>query len=117
MLLCLVLLVAIAVCGPRDLLWRPMLWVGALVALVIASPTVIWQQVHGWPQLRMTRVVAGEADALYGGRGGIAVELLLFAGLADAFLALYGLVRLLRTDELRPYGIWELRFRCCGSCS
>jgi 4-amino-4-deoxy-L-arabinose transferase-like glycosyltransferase len=43
MLLCLVLLVAIAVCGPRDLLRRPMLWVGALVALVIASPTVIWQ--------------------------------------------------------------------------
>jgi 4-amino-4-deoxy-L-arabinose transferase-like glycosyltransferase len=103
MLLCLVLLVAIAVCGPRDLLRRPMLWVGALVALVIASPTVIWQQLHGWPQLRMTRVVAGEADALYGGRGGIAVELLLFAGLAGAFLALYGLVRLLRTDELRPY--------------
>jgi 4-amino-4-deoxy-L-arabinose transferase-like glycosyltransferase len=81
-LLCLVLLVAVASLGPRDLLRRPPFWAGAGLAALIATPTLIWQQLHGWPQLRMTPVVAGEAEALYGGRAGIAVELPVFAGLA-----------------------------------
>jgi hypothetical protein len=70
---------------------------------LIATPTMIWQQLHDWPQLRMTPVVAGEAQALYGGRTGIAVELLVFAGLAGVVLGIYGLVRLLLADELRTY--------------
>jgi hypothetical protein len=82
-LLCLVLLVAVANLGPRDLLRRPLFWAGAALAAVIGMPpTLIWQQLHGWPQLRMAPVVAGEAEAWYGGRTGIAVELLVFAGLA-----------------------------------
>jgi 4-amino-4-deoxy-L-arabinose transferase-like glycosyltransferase len=103
MLLCLVLLVTVAVCGPRDLLRRPLFWAGAVLAALIAAPTLIWQYRHAWPQLRMTPVVAGEAEALYGGRPGIAVELLVFAGLAGLVLASYGLLRLLRADEMRPY--------------
>ena len=75
-----VLLAAAAVVGPRALLRRPMLWVGAVVAAVIASPTLLWQQFHGWPQLQMSAVASGEAEALYGGRPGIAVQLILFAG-------------------------------------
>ncbi|MDT5327284.1 MAG: hypothetical protein QOF25_4436 [Mycobacterium sp.] len=51
----------------------------------------------------MTPVVAGEAEALYGGRPGIAIQLLVFAGLASMVLGLYGLVRLLRAEELRAY--------------
>jgi hypothetical protein len=102
-LLCLVLLVAVAIFGPRDLLRRPLFWAGTALAALIATPTLIWQQLHGWPQLRMTPVVAGEAQALYGGRSGIAVELLVFAGLAGAALGIYGLVRLLLADELRAY--------------
>jgi 4-amino-4-deoxy-L-arabinose transferase-like glycosyltransferase len=103
MLLCLALVVAVAICGPRDLLRRPLLWVGAAIAVLIAAPTLLWQQAHGWPQLKMTSVVAGEAEALYSGRSGIAAQLLLFAGVAGLFLALYGLVRLLRDDDVRPY--------------
>jgi hypothetical protein len=103
MLLCLVLLVTVAVWGPRDLLRRPLFWAGAVLAALIAVPTLIWQYLHAWPQLRMTPVVAGEAEALYGGRPGIAVELLVFAGLAGLVLASYGLLRLLRADEMRPY--------------
>ena len=51
----------------------------------------------------MAPVVAGEAEALYGGRPGIAVQLIVFAGVAGAALVLYGLWRLLRDDELRDY--------------
>jgi 4-amino-4-deoxy-L-arabinose transferase-like glycosyltransferase len=110
LVLCLVLLVAVAVVGPRDLLRRPMLWVGALIAAGIASPTVIWQQMHGWPQARMAPVVAGEAQALYGGRAGIAVELILFAGVLGVALCCYGLWRLLHGEELREYRFVAVAF-------
>ena len=103
LLLCAVLAVAVAAVGPRDLLKRPMLWVGVGIAVVIAAPTLVWQQLHGWPQMRMAPVVAGEAEALYGGRPGIAVQLIAFAGVLGAALVLYGLWRLFRDDELRDY--------------
>jgi hypothetical protein len=103
LLLCAVLVVAVAAVGPRDLLRRPLLWAGAAIAAVFAAPTLLWQQLHGWPQLRMAPVVAGEAEALYGGRPGIAVQLIVFAGVAGATLMLYGLWRLFRDDELRDY--------------
>jgi Dolichyl-phosphate-mannose-protein mannosyltransferase len=103
LLLCVVLVVTVAVVGPRELLRRPPLWMGAGIAALLASPTLVWQQLHGWPQLRMAPVVAGEAEALYGGRPGIAVQLLAFAGVAGGALMLYGLWRLLRSDDLRDY--------------
>jgi 4-amino-4-deoxy-L-arabinose transferase-like glycosyltransferase len=103
LLLVAVLLIAVALCGPRELLRRPLLWAGAVVAAGLATPTLLWQHANGWPQLQMTAVVAGEADALYGGRSGIAVQIVAFAGLAGAMLVLFGLWRLLRAAELRPY--------------
>jgi 4-amino-4-deoxy-L-arabinose transferase-like glycosyltransferase len=58
-LLCLVVMGAVAVVGPRELLRRPLLWVGAGIAAVLAAPTLLWQYTNGWPQLRMAPVVAG----------------------------------------------------------
>jgi Dolichyl-phosphate-mannose-protein mannosyltransferase len=106
LLLCVVLAIAVAAVGPRELrqrLRRPMLWTGAGIAAVLAAPTLVWQQLHGWPQLRMAPVVAGEAEALYGGRPGIAVELVVFAGVAGTALMLYGLWFLCREADLRDY--------------
>jgi hypothetical protein len=101
---------AVAAVGPRELLRRPMLWVGAVIAVAVASPTLVWQHVHGWPQMRMAPVVAGEAEALYGGRVGIAVQILLFAGVLGVALACYGLWRLFRVDELRRYRFVAVAF-------
>jgi hypothetical protein len=89
---------------------RPLFWAGPVLAALIAAPTLIWQHLHGWPQLRMTPVVAGEAEALYGGRPGIAVQLLAFAGLAGLVLGSYGLFRMLRADEIRPYRYLGMTF-------
>ena len=83
------LLVAVAAVGPRDLLRRPLLWAGAAVALLLTAPTLVWQYANGWPQLRMASIVAGEAEALYGGRPGIAVQLLVYAGVAGMVLAYF----------------------------
>jgi hypothetical protein len=38
----------------RIVLWRQ-LWLGALIAALLASPSVIWQASHGWPFLEITR--------------------------------------------------------------
>jgi 4-amino-4-deoxy-L-arabinose transferase-like glycosyltransferase len=101
LLLAAVLLAAVVVCGPRDLLRRPLLWVGAGIAALIALPTLGWQAANGWPQLQMTAVVAAEADALYGGRPGVAVTLIAMAGVAGTALLLYGLWVLLHDEERR----------------
>ncbi len=98
LLLCAVTLLAVAAVGPRELLRRPLLWAGVGIAAAIAAPTVVWQYAHDWPQLQMAPVVAGEAAALYGGRPGIAVQLIVYAGVAGVMLASYGLWRLFRDD-------------------
>ena len=103
LLLCAVLLAAVAVFGPRELLRRPLLWVGTTIAAVLAAPTLVWQFAHGWPQLKMAQLVASEADALSGGRPGIAVMLIGYAGVAGVALVLYGLWRSFSDDELREY--------------
>ncbi|SEH77915.1 Dolichyl-phosphate-mannose-protein mannosyltransferase [Mycolicibacterium rutilum] len=107
--LCVVVLAAVAAVGPRDLLRRPLLWLGAAVAALIAAPTLIWQASNGWPQLQMAPVVAGEAEALYAGRAGIAVQLIVFAGVAGIALMLYGLWRL-RDPQLRDYRFLGVTF-------
>ncbi|WP_307787770.1 glycosyltransferase family 39 protein [Mycolicibacterium sp. S2-37] len=103
LLLCAVLLATVLVFGPRSLLRRPLLWVGGCLAALIAAPTLLWQHRHGWPQLQMTTIVANEAEPLYGGRAGIAMQLILFAGVAGIVLIGYGIWRLFRDAQLRPY--------------
>ncbi|CAJ1502389.1 glycosyltransferase family 39 protein [[Mycobacterium] burgundiense] len=110
LLLCAVLLVAVAAVGPRELLRRPLLWGGVGMGAVIVAPTLWWQARHGWPQLGMAEVVTGEAGPLYGGRPGIAVQLIAWAGVASAALALYGLVRLARDPALRAYRFLGVTF-------
>jgi 4-amino-4-deoxy-L-arabinose transferase-like glycosyltransferase len=110
LLLAAVLLLAVLACGPRELLRRPLLWAGAGIGALITLPTLIWQAVNGWPQLQMTGVVASEADALYGGRTGVAILLISSAGVAGTALLLYGLWVLLRADEMRPYRFLAVTF-------
>jgi hypothetical protein len=38
----------------RIFAWREF-WIGALIAIIIAAPNFIWQAVHGWPFLEVTR--------------------------------------------------------------
>ncbi|GAA4800267.1 glycosyltransferase family 39 protein [Actinomycetospora chlora] len=97
------LAVGVLVAGPRRLLGRPALWVALGLAAASTVPTLLWQAAHGWPQLHMGAVVAGE-----GGLTGNRWSFLPFAawdvGLVPGLvLAGVGLWALLRRDALRPW--------------
>jgi hypothetical protein len=95
--------VAVLVAGPRRLLARPLLWVGLAIAVLATVPTLVWQATHGWPQLQMGGVVAGEAE-LFGNRWQFLPLAVLFAGVVPgAVLVLVGLTALLRRPALRPW--------------
>jgi 4-amino-4-deoxy-L-arabinose transferase-like glycosyltransferase len=101
LLLAAVLLLSVLALGPRAMLRRPRLWAGAGIAAAIAAPTLIWQALNGWPQLRMAPIVAAEAASLYQGRTGIMIGLIASAGIVGVPLVLYGLWRLARDPALR----------------
>ncbi|WP_328451536.1 ArnT family glycosyltransferase [Amycolatopsis sp. NBC_00438] len=93
-------LLAALVFGPRDLLRRPKLLLGAAIAVVVTVPTLLWQAAHGWPYTHMSEVVAAE----FPGYGPWVRDGLLGAGIGVGVVALlYGVWRLLRSAQLRPY--------------
>lgn len=97
------LAVGVLVAGPRRLLARPLLWVGLVLAAASTVPSLLWQAAHGWPQLHMGEVVAGE-----GGLTGNRWCFLPFAGwdvgvVPGAVLAGVGLAALLRGEALRAW--------------
>ncbi|WP_344432100.1 ArnT family glycosyltransferase [Amycolatopsis minnesotensis] len=78
--------------GPRELVRRPLLWLGALVSVVATLPTLWWQAGNDWPYLKMSDVVAKE----FPGAGQFLWDALSGAGwFLGAPLALFGLARLL----------------------
>jgi 4-amino-4-deoxy-L-arabinose transferase-like glycosyltransferase len=95
------ILAGIAISGPREVLRRPMLWAGGAVALLALVPALIWQARHGWPQLEMANRIAGKGD--FAGRPGFLPFQLILTGGVLSWLWIYGLVRLLRAEQLRPY--------------
>ncbi len=86
------MLVAVALCGPRELLRRPALWIGGLIAVAMTVPTLLWQAANGWPYLQMTDVVRAEFD----GPIGFAVGAAMSFGLLGLLLAVIGLARAAR---------------------
>lgn len=91
------------VSGPRDLLRRPLLWVGATVAVLTTIPYVLWQVTNGWPEHEMAAVVSGEVDFAGGRLTFLPIAAAWIAGPLGALLFGYGLWRLFRSEELRPY--------------
>ncbi|WP_280268226.1 ArnT family glycosyltransferase, partial [Nocardia wallacei] len=94
--------VAVLIVGPRDLLRRRALWAGAVLVGLTMIPSLIWQATHGWPQLGMGAVVAGEQDGI-GGRLSWLPMALICAGLLGGILLVGGVWALLRAEALRPY--------------
>ncbi|WJV44903.1 ArnT family glycosyltransferase [Streptomyces flavofungini] len=96
-----VLAVCLFVVGPRELLRRKALWLGAAVAAVTSLPGLIWQARNDWPQLEMSQVLADEG--ILGGRAGFLPYLIVLSGGVFTVVLVYGLIRLLRSPQLAPY--------------
>lgn len=93
------LLAGVMTAGPRKLLRRPLLWVGVVLTLGTAVPTLVWQARNDWPALDMGSVVDRESSRLL-----FVPNVLLYSGVAvGAVLCCYGLWQLLRAPALRPY--------------
>lgn len=88
--------------GPRELVRRPLLWLGGVIVVLSAVPMLIWQQRHDWPQLEMGSVISGEQDIL-GGRAMFVPLAVLLAGYLGAVVLVYGVWALLRYESLRAY--------------
>ena len=88
--------VAVALTGPRALLRAPAFWAGAVIALLVAAPTLAWQAANGWPQLAMADAVASENALIYGGPLVVALHGLAVAGPLTLALATCGLAGLWR---------------------
>ncbi|WP_280437860.1 glycosyltransferase family 39 protein [Nocardia carnea] len=98
----LAVVVSVLVVGPRDLLRRPLLWLGGFVVVLTSAPALWWQAEHGWPQLALTAAVRREQQAT-GGVVAFVPLAVLIAGVLGAVLLCYGVWALLRQPVLRPY--------------
>ncbi|MBB2942556.1 hypothetical protein FB565_002269 [Actinoplanes lutulentus] len=52
------LAVGLLVAGPRPVFRSRMLWMGVAAVVVVGLPNVVYQVVHGFPQVQMTSVIA-----------------------------------------------------------
>lgn len=103
---------SVLVAGPRELLRRPALWLGAATTTLLTLPALFWQAHHGWPQLAVAQSIGN--DEFLGGRltrlAFLPLVLVSAGILLGAVLLCYGLWRLLCSPELRPYRFVGLTF-------
>lgn len=97
------LLAGVAIAGPRRLLRNRYVWAGAAIAAVLWSPWLIWQAAHGWPQIDVSRAIAGGDSTSSQAWWAIVPfqALLVSPPLTPVWIA--GLVRLMRDPAVRQF--------------
>jgi Dolichyl-phosphate-mannose-protein mannosyltransferase len=93
----------VVIAGPRRLLRNPYVWSGAVIALALWSPWLLWQADHGWPQIDVSREIAtGESTSSEPWWALVPFQVLLVSPLlAPVWIA--GLVRLFRDPGVRDF--------------
>ena len=107
-----VALVVLAVVGPKWPFRSPWLAAGAVAAVVLAAPYLLWQATHDWPQLAVAGNVGGSAE---GGRVGfIPFQLVMVSPLlVPVWIA--GLLAPWRRPVLRPLRFLPLTWLVAGA--
>lgn len=102
-LLVLGLAAGLLIAGPRRLLASPWLWAGALLAVVLALPNLLYQVANDWPQLSMAAALSEDRGAelrvLF-----VPMQLILF-GPVVSVIGAFGFVRLWRDRRVRALAI------------
>ncbi|WP_165960978.1 glycosyltransferase family 39 protein [Actinocrispum wychmicini] len=98
------LLAGVVVAGPRRLLLNRYVWLGALIAVVLWLPWIVWQAGHGWPQFDVSRsIAAGGSTSSQPWWAVVPFQFLLVSPLlAPVWIA--GLVRLFQDRQFRFVG-------------
>jgi hypothetical protein len=99
------MVLGVAISGPRRLLRSPWVWGGAGIALAMWSPWLAWQADHGWPQLDVSRSIAGGGSTSSQPWWAVVPFQLLLVSPVLAPVWIAGLVALFRRPALR-----DLRF-------
>lgn len=98
-LVAIVLVASLACLGPRDVLRSRWTVAAGVCAVALAAPYVIWQQVHGWPQLTVAGNIAGTQE---GGRAGFFPFQLVMVSPVLVPVWVAGLRAPFRDSRLRP---------------
>jgi hypothetical protein len=93
--------VGIAIAGPRSVFRSRWLYAGALIALAMWAPYLIWQATHGWPEIAVSRSIASGGSGSSTPRWELLPEQLVLVSPYLAPVWICGLVRLLRNPGLR----------------
>lgn len=97
------LLAGVLIAGPRELLRNRWVWGGAVIALAIWSPWLIWQAAEGWPQLDVAEELAAGGSASSESRWAFLPFQFLLISPVLAPIWIAGLWRLLRLPELERF--------------
>jgi hypothetical protein len=80
--------------------WRtPGPWLAAGLAVLLKVPNVVWDAVHGWPDLEMARVLSERSGGPLGSLASLPVFALVLAGPPLVGLWVLGVRRLARSDH------------------
>jgi hypothetical protein len=83
----------------RDVLRTPGPWLAGGLAVLLAVPNVVWDAVHGWPNLEMARVLSERSGGPLGSLASLPLLLLVLAGPPLVGLWILGVRRLARPDH------------------
>ena len=90
----------LALCGPRSWFASGRLWLGVAIAGLLAAPSVLYQGLHGWPQLAMGEALrASNADEV---RVMMWPMLVLLVGPVLAVFWVVAILGMFRRPEWRP---------------
>lgn len=104
------LVVGLLVAGPRAALRSPWPWAAAGIALVLWTPHLVWQAMHGWPLLELsTAIAAGSSGSSQPRWLFLPFQLVLISPLLVPVWAA-GLWRLARDPGLRTYRTFAVAY-------
>ncbi|MEV7805799.1 glycosyltransferase family 39 protein [Microbispora sp. NPDC088329] len=93
----------VLVAGPREVLRDGRLWAGVLLALAVASPNLIYQATHDWPQFQMAEALRIDEGA--DNRAAFVPLQIVLLGPAQAVLCVAGWLRLWRNRRVRSLAV------------
>jgi hypothetical protein len=98
------LLLGLLIIGPRRAFGGAKLWAAAGLALLLASPNLIWQAAHGWPMRAIAANVAAGGSTSSTARAALIPDQLLLIGPIICVVLVVGVVWLLRRQRRRELG-------------